>query len=167
MTEKVVIGNATHIYALAGPDMVPRYVGKTSQSLRARLVEHKRIAKQRARLPVHYWVRKQPRWEPSIVWIETVPAGEDWASRERYWIRELKAQGFDLLNLTDGGEGLCGHNFSADHRERISSSLKRGAFVPCASCGISVWRKPSAIRSARSFCTRLCSNNFNKGGRRV
>jgi hypothetical protein len=163
----VQIGDATRIYSLLDPrDKAVRYVGKTVQPLRARLVAHKKAAA-RGQLPVNRWARKVAgiHFGPIINWLETVPAGEDWAARERHWIQKYRADGARLLNLTDGGEGLSGHRFSDSHKANISAALRRGAGFLCRRCGTSFWRKPSAIRRGESkFCSRDCANKFNKGG---
>ena len=43
---------------------------------------------------------------------------------ERKRILFWKNVGVDLVNLTDGGEGLSGHNFSIEHREKLSLAHK-------------------------------------------
>lgn len=167
MTDPVIIGDATRIYALVEPlDYgVPRYIGKTIQPLVRRLIAHKRAAKRGGTLPVHYWLRKAMpiHFGPAIRWIETVPAGEDWAARERHWIAEARRAGHSILNLTDGGEGLAGHKFSDDHRARIAAALRAGSEFHCLKCGKPFWRKPHEIKSGHNkFCSRDCSNGRSK-----
>lgn len=77
----VIIGNATRIYALCEfPSQVPRYVGKTIQPLRLRLVAHLRSARRGPRLPVSWWLAKREKAgkQVCIKWLETVDAGGDW-----------------------------------------------------------------------------------------
>lgn len=126
------IGDATRttaIYALCEfPNWEPRYVGKTVQYLHERHKSHIRDAKRGSRLPVHYWLRKQIAADVlAIKLLEYVPPGADWAARESAWIAKLKADGHRLLNLTVGGEGLPGHKFSAEHRQKIAAALRTGA----------------------------------------
>ena len=166
--QKVVIGDATRItriYALCDPltDEV-RYVGKTVQGLRERLRQHKRAAR-RGSLPVNRWMLKHEGVKlagPYIKLIELVAPGCDWSARERQWIGVF---GDRLLNLTEGGEGLSGHKFSDQHRERIAAALRTGAFKSCTACGAEFWRKANEIAKGHDkFCSKSCSNKFNKGG---
>ena len=159
---KEIIGNATlttAIYALVewGSEM-PRYVGKTVQYLHERHKAHIRDAKRGGRRPVHYWLRKRiAEGRVAIKLLEYVPAGADWAARERYWINRFRAEGHDILNLTEGGEGLAGHSFSAEHRLKISAALKTGAEFNCEVCNTRFWRKRRDIRMGNCrFCSREC-----------
>jgi len=164
------IGNATRptaIYALCEwPSEVPRYVGKTTQYIVDRHKAHIRDAMRGGRRPVHYWLRKRiAHGCTAIRLIEFVPRGEDWAARERYWIERYRADGHNLLNLTNGGEGLSGHKFSKEHRERIASKLRTGGTFACLQCGSTFWRKRHQIAKGQNkFCSRACSNTYNKGG---
>ena len=166
MTAPVQIGDATRIYALVEPfdHDVARYIGKTTQPLFRRLIAHKRAA-MRGELPVHRWIRKRlnTKFGPVIRWIETVPVGGDWVERERYWIASARRNGHNILNLTDGGEGLPGHSFSAAHREKISAALKRGTTHNCDQCGARFYRKPKDARSKNLFCSRTCYQTWQRG----
>lgn len=148
------------IYALTypGTDRV-RYVGKTVRSPRKRHNEHIMDAIRKARLPVHRWIRSlYERGSWSCLWhLERIPENEDWAARERHWIKKFRAEGHDLLNLTDGGEGLPGHTRSAETREAIASRLRKGTHFLCEVCSQQFWRKPRDIKAGNSrFCSRAC-----------
>lgn len=163
MTTPVQIGDATRIYALcetwdAG---CPRYIGKTVQSLRLRRVAHMRATKRGGQLPVHRWLRK--RGGAIIRWIETVPPEGDWQERERYWIAAARRQGHNILNLTDGGEGLSGHSFSNDHKRKIAAALRRGKDHVCDECGAIFYRKPKDAKSRHLFCSRDCYQAWQRG----
>jgi predicted RNA-binding Zn-ribbon protein involved in translation (DUF1610 family) len=165
------IGNATltAIYALCDyPSWTPRYVGKTIQHLHERHKAHISAAKAGKRLPVHYWLRKQMRAGNRLaIKLLEFTAG-DWAARERYWIERFRGEGHDLLNLTNGGEGLAGHRFSPEHRAKIAAALRTGAHFNCLQCGAQFWRKANNIkRGHNKFCSRKCGNVYNKGGFRV
>jgi len=166
----VIIGNATRIYALCEfPSQVPRYVGKTIQPLRLRMAAHARAARRGPRLPVQYWLAKREREsrQVCIKWLETIDPGDDWQSRERHWIKALRASGADLLNLTDGGEGLAGHKFTEDHKAKIAAAIRTGATCACIRCGETFWRKANQIAKGQAkFCSRQCANTYNKGGHR-
>lgn len=163
------IGDATRttaIYALCEyPSWEPRYVGKTVQYIHERHKAHIRDAKRGRRLPVHYWLRKQidTGQRLAIKLLEYVPAGSDWADRERAWISDLNVGG-RLLNLTSGGEGLAGHKFAPEHRARIAAALRTGGTFACETCGETFWRKPRDIAKGHNrFCSRICSNARHKG----
>lgn len=163
------IGDATRIvaiYALCEPDWTPRYVGKTVQFLHERHKAHIRAATRGGKLPVHYWLRKRMAAGEmlAIKLLEYVRDGA-WAERETHWISSLRQAGADLLNMTTGGEGLPGHRFTQEHRDKIANSLKRGRTHQCAVCGASFWRKPKDAKSPKLFCSRVCSNRRHKGVR--
>lgn len=167
------IGDATKavaIYALCEyPSWMPRYVGKTTQYVHERHKAHIRAAKRGARLPVHYWIRKKiAAGERLAVRVLEHVQGDLWAKREAEWIARFQADGFPLLNLTAGGEGLAGHTFTREHRDKIAARLRTGAHFSCLVCGTEFWRKASAVaRGHNKFCCRKCANQYNKGGHRV
>ena len=156
------------IYALTypGTDCV-RYVGKTVRSPRKRHNEHIAAAmKDNPRLPVHRWLASLYRrglW--SCLWhLERVSESEDWAARERYWIAKFRAEGHDLLNLTDGGEGVSGHVVSDATRDAIATKLRKGSEFPCQTCGAPFWRKPRDIKAGNNkFCSRECYSKSQTG----
>lgn len=157
--KKVEIGDATRIYALCEfPSMEIRYVGKTMRSLLQRLKGHMQAAK-KPQLPVGRWISKR-RCEGKKICIkllETVQGDKDWASREKFWILKHKQDGARLLNLTDGGEGLSGHIFSEEHKAKIGSALRTGAYCTCLNCGSIFWRKKNQIaKGDAKYCTRDC-----------
>lgn len=169
MTNPVVIGNATlatRIYALCDfPSETVRYVGKTIQPLRLRLLAHQRMARRNPRLPVTRWLAKRERagLNVCIKWIETIDDSRGWAEREAHWIAHYRAQGAELLNLTAGGEGLPGHRFTAEHKAKIAAALRKGRMHVCPVCDREFWRKPKDAKSARLFCSRRCSNKRMRG----
>lgn len=160
MTSPVTIGRATLIYALADEDGCIRYVGKTVRTLASRLGQHRRAAR-RGRLPVNRWLRKH---DASIDLLEIVAPSDDWAARERYWIKLFP----NLLNLTEGGEGLAGHRFTDEHKANIAKALKTGAHFDCETCGKQFWRKRRDIRKGNCrFCSRDCYAASLKGVSRL
>ena len=115
---------STTIYALVDPRTGEvRYVGKTSQSLARRLRGHLASAKTR-RTHRDCWIfgLVADGARPEIWAIEQ--GVEDWAARERHWIRVFREFGTGLTNRTDGGEGTPGVSPSARNRE-ISARLQR------------------------------------------
>lgn len=164
------IGDAAHrltaIYALCDPDFCPRYVGKTVRHLHERHKAHISTAKRNPRLPVHRWMRKRmDAGQSLVIWLlEYVAADADWAARERYWIKRFRERGDDILNLTDGGEGLAGHKFTQSHRDKIAAGLRTGATFACETCGTEFWRKRKDIAKGDCrFCSRPCYAKSLKG----
>lgn len=165
---KEVIGDCTDrwvsIYAMCGPDDVPRYVGKTVQHVHRRFKAHLRAAR-KPRLPVHWWMKKiSDAGEPfTILHLEDVRPGFDWVARERFWIAHFRKSG-RLLNLCDGGEGVSGHKFSDEHKSRIGEKLKKGAEFLCELCNAPFWRKPKDIKNGHTrFCSRQCYQVWQVG----
>jgi hypothetical protein len=144
-----------------------RYVGKTAGFVWHRVRAHSYAAKRaNPRLPVHRWLRKQidAGLPFHIKHLERIPPGEDWVSRERYWIEKYRAKGVKLLNLTDGGDGLAGLPRSAEHRAKIAAALRKGGEFACETCGASFWRKANQIRRGQNkFCSRACYSASNAG----
>lgn len=168
--ERVTIGNATPkptaIYALCERDsMAPRYVGKTVQYIIDRFKAHKRDVARGGQRPVQRWLRKRlPVGGAALLLLEHVPPNGDWAARERHWIETFRQQGHALLNLTLGGEGLAGHVFTKEHREKIAAKARTGAFITCLHCGGSAWRKKNEIaKGDAKFCTRACYSASSRG----
>ena len=170
------IGNQRQvlIYALTypGTDYV-RYVGKTVRSPRKRHKEHIAAALNNPRLPVHRWVASLYRrglW--SCLWhLERVPETEDWAARERYWIKRFRNEGHDLLNLTEGGEGLPGMPRPQAVRDAIAAGLRTGSHFNCETCGAQFWRKQRDIKAGHNrFCSKVCYQAWQigkpKGGKK-
>lgn len=140
-----------------------RYVGKTVQFPWHRVRAHITTARNRPRLPVHWWLRKHADEPYHIRHLERVPVGGDWATRERYWIAKFRADGCNLLNMTDGGEGLSGLRRSDEHKRKIADALRTGAEFQCERCGVVFWRKRNEIAKGNNkFCSRACSNKRHR-----
>lgn len=110
----------TSIYVLKDPKTQEiRYVGKTTQSLVARLGQHigdsKKCKNHRA-----FWIKKiiDSGTLPIIEEIDSCPYEES-ANLEIYYIAKYKAEGYNLVNDTDGGEGNLGL------KQKEESILKR------------------------------------------
>ena len=163
------------IYALTypGTDRV-RYVGKTVRSPRKRHNEHIMAAmKDHPRLPVHRWIKSLYRrgmW--SCMWhLERVAESDDWASRERHWIKKFRDDGHELLNLTDGGEGLAGMPRPQSVRDAIAAGNRTGSHFNCETCGTQFWRKLKDIKLGNNrFCSKPCYQAWQigkpKGGKK-
>ena len=118
------------IYTLAHPiTKEVRYVGQTN-NLRRRLRSH---------LLCQYTTYTSS-WIKSLLNIGLIPIMEELEGcstdevndREIYWIAQLKAWGFRLTNLTEGGSGCLGHRraFTLEHRHNMSVSRKGRIITP-------------------------------------
>lgn len=119
----------TTIYTLACPFSGEiKYVGKTVKPLKDRLSEHLADAKRA--------VNKRTNWVKSVVAKGGVPiiealseCYEDWEEEERYWIAQMRAWGFRLKNMTDGGGGMMGRIVSDETKKKIGDT-QRGRAKP-------------------------------------
>ena len=165
LSEDVTARSVT-IYALCQPiekwkTGPVRYVGKTVNTVWHRVRAHSYASKGAPRLPVRRWLKKQMEaGNPfHIRHLEVVPPGADWEARERFWIAKFRSEGADLLNLTDGGEGLHGMARTPAHKAKIAAALRTGATFACERCGSEFWRKRNEIEQGQTrFCSRRCSN---------
>lgn len=112
------------MYALANPSTDEiRYVGKTLQVPRDRLRCHMRDMTGRM---AHTWLSRWLRTlggEPSLIVLEECRVGDGCVS-ERRWIADLRAQGCNLTNLTEGGEGVPGFRMSDEAKAKIAAAAR-------------------------------------------
>lgn len=113
--------NKTYIYTLRDPiTREIRYVGK-SDNPKQRLSEHIRKSK--------YTITYKNRWLQTLKQKNLIPIMEiidivdknNWGDSEKKWISYYREEGFNLTNLTDGGEG---GNFGEKVNKKISEKLK-------------------------------------------
>ena len=101
-----------------------RYVGQTKEPEK-RFRYHRRGAIRKGHCQI--WERSLVKdglcCETAIV-EEGLTEGEV-GERERWWIAYARAWGWPLTNHTDGGEGVPGHNHSAESREKMRQSALR------------------------------------------
>lgn len=113
----------TFIYALCEPGTrTIRYIGKSGNP-RKRFFEH--LDKSfRNRKPTHRsnWIDKLKiqGQSPELLILKEVPLSE-WEWWEQCYIRNARMLGFDLVNATDGGEGM--KNPSFETRKKISDAV--------------------------------------------
>jgi len=95
----------TKIYVLCNAGGIIRYVGKTCKNLPTRLSGHLYKARVNGSGDCSKWIGEMLRDGriPSIVLIGEVDGNG--CKEERAWIAYGKAEGWQLTNLTDGGEG--------------------------------------------------------------
>lgn len=110
-----------------------RYVGKTKQTLKRRLQGHICDSKKAQKLNNYKnhnynWINKELKEGFSIIIQELdsleLEKNEDWKWLEQYWISQLKIWGFNLNNLTDGGDGNQNQYFSRESIELRASKIR-------------------------------------------
>lgn len=121
------------VYCLVDPRFNEvRYIGKSSYGL-SRPESHGAPAKlANDRTYKARWIRELQRngLTYAVEVLEYVQEPSELCAAERYWIMAARANGWRLTNLTDGGEGLSGLKFSAEHRARISAANKGQQLTP-------------------------------------
>lgn len=126
-----------------------RYVGKTTQTLSARLSVHLSCKSKCHRTS---WITslKNKGFKPLIQLIEEV---EDsiWAEKEIYWIKYHKDIGCNLCNHTLGGEGQRGVKFSEETKQKMSNSRK--GFKP---------KPESILKQKESIKNRVITDEWKK-----
>lgn len=115
------------IYALTDPRTgADRYVGVTKRGTRTRLSAHIRTSVyghggRKVKTHKACWIRALHAigLKPGIRELEQT----DQRWREQQWIKRLRAQGADLTNSTNGGEG-SGYNLTPEHIAKIVAAKK-------------------------------------------
>jgi hypothetical protein len=118
------------VYTLTDPRTNEvRYVGWT-MNLTRRFREHLAEPK-RYRTHKSNWIRTvlADGLVPILTVIET-GKGEGWAAAERKWIAAYRAQGCNLTNATDGGNGALGRVIDTETRRKISATKKSRGIPP-------------------------------------
>lgn len=96
------------IYTLIDPKTnLVRYVGQTTKKLEQRLSAHINKAKNSSNKTTHKntWIKSliNENLRPIIKLVEVV-SDDEWKEKEKYYIKKYKEFGFDLLNLSEGGD---------------------------------------------------------------
>ena len=117
------------IYTLEDPrNGQIRYVGKTKQTLQMRYYSHVSFYKlQREKSHKNSWILQLLKLglKPIIKLVEEVNESE-WQDTEMYWISQLKVWGYNLTNMTKGGEsgnggkGCLGYKHTEEAKRNIS-----------------------------------------------
>jgi hypothetical protein len=104
------------IYDLIDPQTLKiRYVGKTINP-RERLLNQYNEKSNTYRC---HWIQSLRRKGlcPLQLFLEVLDDNDNWQSREIYWIKHFRDLGYDLVNCTDGGDGVT--NISGESKERM------------------------------------------------
>lgn len=104
-----------YLYCLIDPRCPEhiRYIGITRCDLKLRLARHfEEAAYKKSNSYKNNWVRGliHEGVRPEILLIDSLPSWEAACKSEIETIKELKALGYKLVNMTDGGEGVTKGN---------------------------------------------------------
>jgi hypothetical protein len=115
------------IYCLTDPrNGYIKYIGMTSKDLKQRIRKHLNCKRNFKKIK---WIKelKYLGLKPIIEQIDTVDF-EDWQYWESWYIELFRYYGFELLNLTSGGEGTFGYKHTEETREIIKEKRKKQIF---------------------------------------
>lgn len=104
-----------------------RYVGLTTKTILRRRSEHFKNAERGVKTPFADWLRKrQSREDVFFQSLELVMSDdlEELGRAEQRWIAELRAEGHQLLNLTEGGLGPRGYVWSEAQRRAVGDRTR-------------------------------------------
>lgn len=110
------------VYGLVDPrDGQIRYIGKSSYGM-SRPLQHKAphsLAKDKTYKG--HWIRQllSLGLVYSVVVLRNCTTNEESCQAEKEEIKKAKENGFQLTNLTDGGEGVCGRKVSEKQKEKM------------------------------------------------
>ena len=110
----------TYIYALYDPlTNETRYVGKSNRP-RGRYNQHININNKRKSHKIS-WIKSllNENRKPYYYIIDEVPMDE-WEFWEKYWIDQFRQWGFNLTNLTKGGQGGNGYSHTKESKKKMS-----------------------------------------------
>jgi hypothetical protein len=105
-----------------------RYVGLTTKSAKIRLRQHLKVARSGRKTPFYDWLRMHDGEDIVADELERVKGLEELGLAEILWIGSLRREGHRLLNLSQGGLGPMGIEWTAEMREaaRIRSTGRTG-----------------------------------------
>jgi group I intron endonuclease len=113
----------TYIYTLSDPNTnIVKYVGKTiNPKIRFRTYIKQAKKGKRNNLVIN-WVKSllKNNMEPKMEIIDEIDGPWEWL--EQYWISQMKAWGFKLKNMTDGGDSNPMDNLQ--NRVKVSNHMK-------------------------------------------
>ena len=117
----------TAIYALCHPvSLDVRYIGKTiNAKLRLRQHIHNADKDSLCHYPLYRWITKIKKEGllPVIKVLAIVP-DDLYALYERIYIKHYRSITRNLLNITDGGQGQAGRQFSEETRRKIATKAR-------------------------------------------
>lgn len=120
----------TFIYTLSDIRGDIRYVGKTNNEIKKRLYAHIIECKSNRTTHKINWIKSLlDKGERPIIEVVEEVNNDIWQEREIYWIEQFRQWGFNLTNLTLGGDGGNGYKHTKISKEKMRSS-KLGTKLP-------------------------------------
>lgn len=109
-------------------EFVYRYVGLTTKSVEIRLRQHVKVARSGRKTPFCDWLRVHDGDDIVADELDRVEALVELGQAEIGWIELLRQDGHPLLNLSQGGLGPMGIEWTAEMRKaaRIRSTGRKG-----------------------------------------
>lgn len=105
-----------------------RYVGLTTKSAKIRLRQHLKVARSGRKTPFYDWLRMHDSDGVVVDDLDRVEGLEELGRAEIEWIERLRMCGHPLLNLSQGGLGPMGIEWTTEMREaaRLRSTGRKG-----------------------------------------
>lgn len=129
------------------------YIGKTKQGLDKRVAQHIKSAKANSKLHLHSSIRMYGASAFTWIVVESNLTDANVDERERYWINHFRSLGYELYNMSDGGEG--GKTHSGPMRLEARKNLK-GNRQPRTE----EWKRANGIRQKeRAVTYTLCKDD--------
>ncbi len=109
-------------------EFVYRYIGLTTKSAELRLQQHLKVARSGRKTPFYDWLRAHEGDDFEVDLLDCIEGLDELGQAEIDWIKSLRRQGFPLLNLSEGGLGPMGIEWTVEMREaaRIRSTGRKG-----------------------------------------
>lgn len=109
-------------------EAVYRYVGLTTKTAEIRLRQHVKVARSGRKTPFYDWLRVHDGDDIVVHVFDRVEGLEALGHAEIVWIAVLRQDGHPLLNLSHGGLGPMGIEWTAEMREaaRVRSTGRKG-----------------------------------------
>lgn len=154
MVGKIIIGVNMHIIYEGINRLTGKlYIGKTKQGLEKRVSQHIKSAKANSKLHLHSSIRMYGASAFTWIVVESHLTDANVDERERYWIQHFKALGYELYNMSDGGEGganFLGHKHTEATRKIIGNRQPRSE----------EWKRNNGAQvKARAKAVVLCKDN--------
>jgi excinuclease UvrABC nuclease subunit len=148
----------TNIYVLIDPETNQvRYVGKAN-NVSQRYKAHLNGARKHQIHKLN-WINslKKKKLKPIIEVVDIVPI-EEWVFWETYWISQFKTWGFNLINYTQGGDGITFANQTSFKKGNRPWNFNLGRKFICPVC----LKEYNPHYKTQISCNIICSNKIKK-----